>query len=141
MRRAGTQEATKQAVTPSARTIVLPPAGAAALLTALGILEDNGVRVDVALFLGLSNKLHGTWTPAEWDRMSDEDEREVTLTIAEADLVLQGLAFTEAMSVDLPWYPMVIETVRFVGDRLTGLWSSQEWLAWRDGRAGRGPVR
>lgn len=141
MRHTGAGRATKPGMIPSARTIVLPPAGAAALITALGILEDNGVRVDVELFLGLSNKLNGAWTPAEWERLSDDDEREVELSIAEADLVLQGLAFTEAMSVDLPWYPMVIDTVRFVGDHLTELWSPEEWLAWRDGRAGAGPAR
>ena len=51
----------------------------------------------------------------------------------EADLLLRGLAFTEAMSVELPWYEMVVYTAQFVGDALLALWTDEQWLAYRDG--------
>ena len=46
--------------------------------------------------------------------------------------MLRGLAFTEAMSVELPWYEMVVYTAQFVGDALLALWTDEQWLAYRD---------
>lgn len=51
----------------------------------------------------------------------------VVLGIDDASLLLQGMAFTEVMSADLPW----IETVRWVTDfvtvQLRQHWSEHEW--------------
>lgn len=126
---------------PTSRTLSLPPAGVMSLLTALGILEDQGAVPDVARYLALTNRLHGSMSPQEWARLSDDPMGDgpavaLELDMAEAAMVLEALAFTEAMSTELPWYPAVISTVRFIGDELTGLWSDDEWLAWRD--AGHG---
>jgi hypothetical protein len=112
---------------------MLPPTGGAALRTALGILVDHAVPVDVDRLGRLDDRLAATWTAEEWSRLDDADEREVELTIADAALLLFALSWTEAMSTELPWYPMVVETVRFVGDQLLSLWSHEEWLAHRSG--------
>lgn len=118
-------------MTATSRALVLPPSGGAALRTALGILVDHAVPVDQALLAGLDDRLASSWDAEEWRRLDDADERLVEISIAEADLLLFALAWTEAMSTELPWYPMVVETVRFVGDQLVGLWSDDEWLEHR----------
>jgi hypothetical protein len=127
-------------MTPSARTIELPPAGVMSLITALGILEDHQGRFDVSLYLGLANRLNAAFSAAEWERMDDDDRRLVEVSMAEADLVLQALALTETLSVEFEWYPAVIDSVRFIGDALTELWTDDEWLAWHDGRSEGAPA-
>ncbi len=38
------------------------------------------------------------------------------------------------MSTELPWYDMVIQAVQFVGDAILDLWTTEEWVAWREWR-------
>lgn len=68
--------------------------------------------------------------------VGDGDVRTIALSIEEADLLLGGLRYTEAMSTELAWYDMVIEAVQFVGDAVLDLWTEEEWLAWRGCRRG-----
>lgn len=60
--------------------------------------------------------------------MAPAEEEGVLLGIDDAALLLQGMAFTEVMSQDLPW----IESVRWVTDFITAElrqhWTQDEWL-------------
>lgn len=62
-------------------------------------------------------------------RLVDSLEGEsITLGIDDAALLLQGMAFTELMSVDLPWFETVQWVTDFVTSELRQHWSDQEWL-------------
>jgi hypothetical protein len=62
-------------------------------------------------------------------RLVDSLESEsITLGIDDAALLLQGMAFTELMSVDLPWFETVQWVTDFVTSELRQHWSDQEWL-------------
>ena len=56
-----------------------------------------------------------------------ESDREVELHIEDVALVLSGMAFTETMSADLPWFEMVRWTSDFVTAELRAHWSDAEW--------------
>jgi hypothetical protein len=102
------------------RTLTLPPEGLVALQTVLGIIEDHDLLVDPEAYYRITMTLHEAVTAAPLGTSGDST---IEIDIAQADLLLGGLSFTEAMSLELPWYPMVIDAVRFVGDALLGLWS------------------
>ncbi len=119
---------------PHDRTLRLPWEGAEALRTALGILTDNGVAVDQELLTDLDTRLLQLWGDG-YDPRAGSQERPITLTMREADLVLVALRYTDVMSMEFPFYDMVVETIQFVGDRITDLWSTAEWMTWNDRRA------
>ena len=48
----------------------------------------------------------------------DGDERQMELSMEDVALILQGMAFTEVMSADLPWIDMVRWTSDFVTTQL-----------------------
>jgi hypothetical protein len=52
----------------------------------------------------------------------------VTLGIDDAALLLDGMAFTEVASADLPWIDMVRWTADFVTGELRSHWSESEWM-------------
>jgi hypothetical protein len=52
----------------------------------------------------------------------------VTLGIDDAALLLDGMAFTEIASADLPWIDMVRWTSDFVTSELRRPWTEAEWL-------------
>lgn len=58
------------------------------------------------------------------------DHRTVTLGIDDVALLLDGMAFTEIFSVDLPWFELVQWTSDFVTGELRRHWSEDEWRAW-----------
>ena len=53
----------------------------------------------------------------------------VTIGIDDAALLLDGMAFTEMASVDLPWFEMVRWTSDFVTAELRSHWSDADWQA------------
>ena len=57
-----------------------------------------------------------------------DDTSTVTLGIDDAALLLDGMAFTEIASADLPWIDMVRWTSDFVTSELRSHWSDAEWL-------------
>jgi hypothetical protein len=124
---------------PAAQVLRLPIEGVLALETVLGIMTDNGVPVDHDIGVSLVEKLYWAASQATPDDtttnkspgVEPHDNVALELTIHEADTLLRGLAYTEAMSVDLPWYPMVIDTVHYVGDELLGLWPAETWMQLR----------
>lgn len=114
---------------PGTRDLNLPPEGAEALRTVLGILDDAMIPIDSFLAAELDERLTQLW------RSPDEGPvRTIPISVEEADLLLAGLRYTEVMSTELPWYEMVIEAVQFVGDAILDLWSDEEWIAWREWR-------
>ena len=109
---------------------MLPASGAVALLTALGVMTDQGMTTES--LVELEGRLVAAWPqPGEAD-FAGNDQRPLMLAIDEAELLLSALRLTEALSTGFAWYAMVVETVQFVGDQLLGLWSASEWLAFRD---------
>lgn len=63
------------------------------------------------------------------DLGDDADEpTTVTLGIDDAALLLDGMAFTEIASADLPWIEMVRWTSDFVTSQLRSHWTDTEWL-------------
>ena len=65
------------------------------------------------------------------DRRREVAERELVLDIEDVALVLQGMAFTEVMSAELPWVDMVRWTSDFVTAQLRPHWTDEEWSALR----------
>jgi hypothetical protein len=114
----------------SERALALPAAGATALQTALGVLTDQGY-VD-GLLDQLDFRLGELWPSPSSDDFASDEQRNIMISITEADLLLSALRITEALSVEFSWFEMVTETVQFVGDQLLELWSDAEWLVFRD---------
>jgi hypothetical protein len=56
------------------------------------------------------------------------DTTTVMLGIDDAALLLDGMAFTEVASADLPWIEMVRWTSDFVTSELRSHWTQSEWL-------------
>ena len=52
----------------------------------------------------------------------------VLLGIDDAAMVLQGMAFTEVMSQDLPWIESVRWVTDFITEELRQHWTEDEWL-------------
>lgn len=112
------------------RLLAMPAEGVIALQTVIGIIDDHALPADPWVYASLTKTLQEN-SPVSTG--ADGDTISIPLSMPEADLLLRGLSFTEAMSVELPWYEMVIFTVQFVGDALVELWTDAEWLAYRDG--------
>ena len=113
----------------SPRVLTMPAEGVVAFQTVVGIIDDHDLKYDPEVYYNLTTTLHEA-TSASTGGSSEDTTIEITLP--EADLLLRGLSFTEAMSVELPWYEMVVQTVHFVGDALVELWTDAEWMAYRD---------
>ena len=111
-----------------ARTITLPIEAGAALRETLGILDDHGEAEDPYRSASLNLKILEVWNEEEWSAMKGPD-RPIEFDIEDAALILQGLAFTEAMSAELPWFDMVQWTVDFIVGELQPTWTEDEWDA------------
>jgi len=118
------------------RELVLPIEGYAALRTLIGILDDT-VAIDPERLEQIDDRLSAAWTPDEWAAMAPLEgappDRALSLSIADAALLLDGLRVTEIASTGFPWFEQLVWVSDFVAGHLLGLWSDQEWLAHRDG--------
>lgn len=108
------------------RSITLPIEAGAALRETLGILDDHARSEDPERAIVLEQRVWDAWTRDEWDSMSGTD-RDIELEIEDAAMILDGLSFTEAMSVELPWFEMVQWTVDFMTEQLRPAWTQEEW--------------
>jgi hypothetical protein len=120
------------------RALCLPWEGIEALRTVLGILDDHEVRVDDAAKETLEQKLLAA--PQSLGPIASGEESRtvaVALELPEARVVLQALQFTDSMSTHLPFYDMIVETIQFVGDQITDLWTTAEWMAFNDSNQNR----
>ena len=59
--------------------------------------------------------------------MAPGEEEGVMLGIDDVALLLQGMAFTEVMSQDLPWIDSVRWVTDFVTEELRQHWTEDEW--------------
>lgn len=110
------------------RAITLPIEAGATLRETLGILDDHARSEDPERAIVLEQRVWETWTNDEWESMSGPD-REIELDIEDAAMILDGLSFTEMMSVELPWFEMVQWTVNFVTEQLRPAWTQDEWTS------------
>jgi hypothetical protein len=62
--------------------------------------------------------------------MAPAEEEGVLLGIDDAALLLQGMAFTEVMSQDLPWIDSVRWVTDFITEELRQHWTEDEWRAY-----------
>lgn len=115
------------------RTVTLAVDAAAALRQILGIMIDqamtgDGWAWDLVHVTDLDTRLEVLFEADEWTTLTARD-RAVELHIEDAALLLEGMAFTEVASADLPWIDMVRWTSEFVTAELRRHWSDDEWRA------------
>ena len=116
------------------RELELSGEALAALTQILGIMNDQVLGghdqprwnveqlLDLELRLGVTVGIDDLAPPGE--------SRSVTLGLDDVSLLLEGMAFTEVASVDLPWFEMVQWTADFVTAELRQHWTDDEWRAW-----------
>ena len=114
------------------RAIELESDARMALGQILGIMCDQAMsgaadQWDLERLLELELRLGIEPGTAQSDRA--DETATVTLGIDDAALLLDGMAFTEIASADLPWIDMVRWTSDFVTSELRSHWSESEWLA------------
>lgn len=105
------------------RQVTFEREAALALSEILGIITDQLMegmmqsRWDAEHVIDLQLRLHDA-----------TDGEEITLGIDDAALLLDGMAFTEVMSVEFPFFDMVQWTSDFVAAELRKYWTDEEWL-------------
>ena len=104
-----------------------------ALAQILGIMSDQAMsgddaRWDVGRLMEVEARLGITLGIDDIGRGPD-DSALVTLGIDDAALLLDGMAYTEIASADLPWIDMVRWTSDFVSTELRQHWTDDEWLS------------
>lgn len=114
------------------RPVTLAVDAAAALRQILGIMIDQamtgeGWAWDLEHVVTLDSRIEMVWEPDEWATLT-ADDREVELHIEDAALLLEGMAFTEIASADLPWIDMVRWTSEFVTAEVRRHWTDEQWL-------------
>jgi hypothetical protein len=111
------------------RAFELEPDARLALGQILGIMSDQAMsgdatRWDVERLMEIEARLG--IVPGGFGL--GEESATVTLGIDDAALLLDGMAFTEFASADLPWIEMVRWTSDFVTSELRSHWTDSEWL-------------
>lgn len=119
-----------------ARQLALSGEARAALGQIVAIMTDQVLagegrpRWDVEQLMALEVRLG---TAADIDdvvTLAESADEVVTLGIDDAALLLDGMAFTEIASADLPWVEMVRWTADFVTAELRRPWTDDEWIAY-----------
>ncbi len=118
------------------RAIELEPDARLALGQIVGIMSDQAMsgavgRWDVEQLMELELRLGVVPGGSGLDDLARRSAETITvmLGIDDAALLLDGMAFTETASADLPWIDMVRWTSDFVTTELRRHWTSEEWLA------------
>ena len=115
------------------RSIELEPDARLALGQILGIMADQAMsgavaRWDVERLMELELRLGLLHGGTGIEDLGDDGSDAVILGIDDAALLLDGMAFTEVASADLPWIEMVRWTSDFVTSELRSHWTQTEWL-------------
>ena len=97
-----------------------------------GVSAPSGWPVDTERLVDLEGRLLSWWDPVELET-GDAPDREVELHIEDVALVLSGMAYTEVMSAELPWFEMVRWTSDFVTAELRAHWTEAEWAKFGSG--------
>lgn len=103
----------------------------------LVLLEQDAVLA-LSQILGIMlDDLYNTENSSGWNSerildlearlMAPGEEEGVLLGIDDAALLLQGMAFTEVMSQDLPWIESVRWVTDFIMEELRQHWTEDEW--------------
>jgi hypothetical protein len=104
------------------RTIQLEPEAVMAMSQILGIMLDQMFDAETSTMWNTEHIIE-----LEARLVAPAEGEPIELGIDDASLLLQGMAFTEVMSEDLPW----IDTVRWVTDFVTAElrqhWTDEEW--------------
>jgi hypothetical protein len=113
------------------RAIPLSTDAVNALLQILGIMSDQlwSAGPGEALSEGwdLERVMAVEYRLQSGEPGPDPDTTIVTLNITDVALLLEGMAFTEVASADLPWVEMVRWTADFVTAELRHHWSEEMW--------------
>ena len=104
-----------------------------ALAQILGIMTDQAMsgdptRWDVGRLMEVEARL-GITLGVDDTGQGPDDPTDVTIGIDDAALLLDGMAYTEIASADLPWIDMVRWTADFVSSELRQHWTDAEWLS------------
>ncbi|NQY55808.1 MAG: hypothetical protein HRT86_04860 [Ilumatobacteraceae bacterium] len=116
----------------SPRQIELDGEARLALGQILAIMTDHAMsggaaRWDLERVLELEHRLD---VPSEVATDAElASVRTVTIGIDDAALLLDGMAFTEVASAELPWVEMVRWTSDFITAELRQHWTDDEWRA------------
>jgi len=104
------------------RLVLLEQDAVLALSQILGIMLDD-------LFDGADSKGWNSERILDLEArlMAPAEEEGVLLGIDDAALLLQGMAFTEVMSQDLPWIESVRWVTDFITEELRQHWTEDEW--------------
>lgn len=97
-----------------------------------GVSAPSGWPVDTERLVDLEGRLLSWWDSVELET-GDGPDREVELHIEDVALVLSGMAYTEVMSAELPWFEMVRWTSDFVTVELRAHWTEAEWAEFGSG--------
>jgi hypothetical protein len=115
------------------RSIELEPDARLALGQIIGIMADQAMsgavaRWDLERLMELELRLGLLPGGTGLEDHGDDASETVILGIDDAALLLDGMAFTEVASADLPWIEMVRWTSDFVTSELRRHWTQSEWL-------------
>jgi hypothetical protein len=111
------------------RAIELEPDARLALGQILGIMSDQAMSGDATRWdLERLMEIEARLGVVPGGCGVGEESATVTLGIDDAALLLDGMAFTEFASADLPWIEMVRWTSDFVTSELRSHWTEAEWL-------------
>lgn len=116
-----------------ARAFELEADARMALAQILGIMSDQAMtddhaRWDVGRLMEVEARL-GITLGVDDIGQGPDDAAVVTIGIDDAALLLDGMAYTEIASADLPWIDMVRWTSDFVSTELRQHWTDDEWLS------------
>jgi len=105
-----------------ARTIHLEPEAVMAMSQILGIMLDQMFDAETSTMWNTEHIIE-----LEARLVAPAEGEPVELGIDDASLLLQGMAFTEVMSIDFPWIEMLRWVTDFVTAELRQHWSEEEW--------------
>ena len=105
-----------------ARTIHLEPEAVMAMSQILGIMLDQMFDAETSTMWNTEHIIE-----LEARLVAPAEGEPVEMGIDDASLLLQGMAFTEVMSADLPWIDMVRWVTDFVTTELRQHWTEEEW--------------
>ena len=107
------------------RDLRLEPEAVATLLQLVGIMTDQVMSGDMPRWeLDALMRLE---VMLETSAMTGEAP--LTLGIDDVAMLLDGMAFTEMASVELPWFDMVRWTSDFITAELRPYWTDEQWRA------------
>lgn len=107
------------------RDLRLEPEAVATLLQLVGIMTDQVMSGDMPRWeLDALMRLE---VMLETSAMAGDAP--LTLGLDDVAMLLDGMAFTEMASVELPWFDMVRWTSDFITAELRGYWTDEQWRA------------